>query len=46
VLNIQSNRTVQGTVTGPGRVTMAAAPTFVAAAAVPADNGPVSNRTQ
>ena len=33
VLNIQSNRTVQATVTGPGRVTVAAATPIVAAAA-------------
>ena len=46
VLNIQSNRTVQGTVSGPGRVTMAATTPFVAAAVAPANNDPVSNRTQ
>jgi flagella basal body P-ring formation protein FlgA len=46
VLNIQSNRTVQGTVSGPGRVTMTVTTPFVAAAVAPANNDPVSNRTQ
>jgi flagella basal body P-ring formation protein FlgA len=36
VHNAQSNRTVQGTVAGPGRVTVAAAIPFTAAAVVPA----------
>ena len=47
VLNIQSNRTVQATVTGPGRVTIAAAAPLVAAAAAPANRQiPASPRTQ
>ena len=36
VLNIQSNRTVQATIIGPGRVTIAAPRPLVAAAAAPA----------
>ena len=42
VLNIQSNRTVQATVTGPGRVTIAAARPLVAAAAAPATDDQAS----
>ncbi len=38
VLNIQSNRKIQATVTGPGRVTLVGATPFVAAATVPATN--------
>jgi flagella basal body P-ring formation protein FlgA len=38
VLNIQSNRTVQATVIGPGRVTIAAAGPLIAAAAASASN--------
>jgi len=38
VLNIQSNRTVQATVIGPGRVTIAAAGAQIASAATPASN--------
>ena len=50
VLNIQSNRTVQATVTGPGRVTVASASPIVAAlasAADPADPAdPAARNTQ
>ena len=38
VLNIQSNRTVQATVIGPGRVTIAAAGPLIASAAASASN--------
>jgi flagella basal body P-ring formation protein FlgA len=38
VLNIQSNRTVQATVIGPGRVTIAAPGPLIASAAAPAVN--------
>jgi flagella basal body P-ring formation protein FlgA len=38
VLNIQSNRTVQATVTGPGHVSITAATPIVAAAATPVDD--------
>ena len=38
VLNIQSNRTVQATVIGPGRVTIAAAGPLIASAARSASN--------
>jgi flagella basal body P-ring formation protein FlgA len=38
VLNIQSNRTVQATVIGPGRVTIAAAAPLIASAAASASN--------
>jgi flagella basal body P-ring formation protein FlgA len=38
VLNIQSNRTVQATVIGPGRVTISAAGPLMASAAEPAVN--------
>ena len=43
VLNIQSNRTVQATVTGPGRVTIAAAGPLIAAAAASATDDPSSS---
>jgi hypothetical protein len=46
VLNIQSNRTVQATVTGPGRVSIAAATPIVAAAGTPEDTNTSSPRTQ
>jgi flagellar basal body P-ring formation protein FlgA len=46
VLNIQSNRTIQGTVSGPGRITMAVATPLVAAAAEPSRNDPERLRTQ
>jgi flagella basal body P-ring formation protein FlgA len=46
VLNIQSNRTVQATVTGPGRVSIAAATPIVAASAASDDTDQVSSRTQ
>jgi flagella basal body P-ring formation protein FlgA len=46
VLNIQSNRTVQATVTGPGRVSIAAATPIVAAAVTPEDTNTSSPRTQ
>ena len=50
VLNIQSNRTVQATVIGPGRVNIAAPRPLVAAAAAPANaeaaEDSVSSRTQ
>lgn len=46
VLNIQSNRTVQATVTGPGRVSIAAATPIVAASATPEDTDSSSPRTQ
>jgi len=39
VLNIQSNRTVQATVIGPGRVIIAAAGPLIASAAASASNG-------
>ena len=42
VLNVQSNRTIQGTVTGPGRVAMSP---MVAAAAIPATDE-TSSQTQ
>jgi flagella basal body P-ring formation protein FlgA len=38
VLNIQSNRTVQATVIGPGRVTIAAPGPLIASAAASASN--------
>jgi len=38
VLNIQSNRTVQATVIGPGRVTISAAGPLVVSSANPAIN--------
>ncbi len=40
VLNIQSNRTVQATVIGPGRVIIAAAGPLIASAAASANNDP------
>jgi flagella basal body P-ring formation protein FlgA len=46
VLNIQSNRTVQATVTGPGRVAIAAAGPLLAAAAAPVSDDPETPRTQ
>jgi flagella basal body P-ring formation protein FlgA len=46
VLNIQSNRTVQATVAGPGRVFITATMPFVAAAVAPAPDEPESRRTQ
>ena len=42
VLNVQSNRTVQAKVTGPGRVTIAAATPLLAAAAAPASENQAS----
>jgi flagella basal body P-ring formation protein FlgA len=46
VLNIQSNRTVQATVVGPGRVSIAAARPLVAASAAPINDDQASPRTQ
>ena len=46
VLNIQSNRTVQATVIGPGRVTIAAAGPLIASAAAPATDDQAPPRTQ
>jgi flagella basal body P-ring formation protein FlgA len=46
VLNIQSNRTVQATVIGPGRVSIAAATPIVAASAAPDDTDQTSSLTQ
>jgi flagella basal body P-ring formation protein FlgA len=46
VLNIQSNRTVQATVIGPGRVTIAAAGPLRVSAATSESDEPTSSRTQ
>jgi flagella basal body P-ring formation protein FlgA len=46
VLNNQSNRTVQATVTGPGRVSIAAATPIVAAAVDTNNTDQSSPRTQ
>ena len=46
VLNIQSNRTVQATVTGPGRVAIAAAGPLLAAATAAVPNDSETPRTQ
>jgi flagella basal body P-ring formation protein FlgA len=46
VLNIQSNRTIQATVTGPGRVALIIAAPVLATAADPTRNDPQSNPTQ
>ena len=46
VLNIQSNRTVQATVTGPGRVSIPAATPIVAASVTPDETDQASSRTQ
>jgi flagellar basal body P-ring formation protein FlgA len=44
VLNVQSNRTIQGTIIGPGRISIAAMVPVVAAAATSVDE--TSNQTQ
>jgi flagella basal body P-ring formation protein FlgA len=46
VLNIQSNRTIQAKVSGPGRVTVAAIAPRVATAAAPDPNDPSQRHTQ
>ena len=46
VLNVQSNRTIQGTVTGPGRIAIAATVPLVAAAVAPARDDPERHRIQ
>ena len=46
VLNVQSNRTVQAAVTGPGRVTIAATRPRVAAATAPASDDPEPRHAQ
>ena len=46
VLNIQSNRTVQATVIGPGRVTIAAAGPLIASAAAASASNDQAPRTQ
>jgi flagella basal body P-ring formation protein FlgA len=46
VLNIQSNRPVQATVIGPGRVSIAAAGPLIATAAAPETDDPSPPRTQ
>jgi flagellar basal body P-ring formation protein FlgA len=46
VLNIQSNRTVQATVIGPGRLTISPAAPIVAASAATPANGDPTPRTQ
>jgi flagella basal body P-ring formation protein FlgA len=46
VLNVQSNRTIQGTVTGPGRIAIAGTAPLVAAAVAPARDDPERHRIQ
>lgn len=46
VLNIQSNRTVQATVTGPGRVTVGSSAPVVAAAVASSDSDDQARNTQ
>ena len=46
VLNVQSKRTVQATVTGPGRVTVAAAAPRIAAAVAPHPQRPSAAATR
>lgn len=46
VLNAQSNRKIQGTVTGPGRITIAATAPLLAAAVAPAGDDPKRHRIQ
>jgi flagella basal body P-ring formation protein FlgA len=46
VVNVQTNRTIQGTVSGPGRVSITAATPLVAAAAAPAADGRPRHRIQ
>jgi len=46
VLNTQSNRTIQATVTGPGRVVIAATTPIVAAAVAPSLDDPAPSHTQ
>jgi flagella basal body P-ring formation protein FlgA len=46
VINVQSNRTIQGTVTGPGRITVAAAGPFAATSLNAAGNDPTRPQTQ
>ena len=46
VLNIQSNRTIHGTVSGPGQITIAAAVPLVADATVPVDDESKRHRIQ
>ena len=46
VMNVQSNRAIQGTVTAPGRITIAAPASFAAAAVVAAGDSPTRPRTQ
>jgi len=46
VLNTQSNRTIQATIAGPGRVVIAATTPFVSAAVAPSLDDPAPSQTQ
>jgi flagella basal body P-ring formation protein FlgA len=46
VVNMQTNRTIQATVAGPGRVTLASTTPRVAAALAPTSDNPARSRTQ